>query len=123
MHLDLEKSLRELIICYFIYFNKFCLISLTFQRNKRIHCTLQTLRAPTTRKRFGVYFFYEGSLVRPYQINRSFTVHFPYQVTPTLEVLFDFVGSWDEGSITIPAFSLIGTFFDAFRAKIGSDPH
>ena len=52
-----------------------------------------------------MYFYYEGNLVRPYQFSRSSTIHFPYQVTPTLEVLFDFVDSWDKGSITIPAFS------------------
>ena len=58
-----------------------------------------------------MYFYYQGSLVRPYQIIRSFTIHFPYQVTPTLEVLFDLVDSWDEGSIIIPAFSPYWNFF------------
>ena len=56
-------------------------------------------------------------------MNGSFSVLFPYQVTPTLEVLFDFVDSWDVGSITIPDFPVIGTFFDPFRAKFGPDSY
>ena len=51
-----------------------------------------------------MYFYYEGSLVRPYQLNRSFTVHFPYQLILTLEVLWIFV-------------------FDTFPAKFGPDPY
>ena len=126
MHLDLQESLWELIILFAILFavlTNFALFLDYFREPNVFTAHCKHFQLHQQEKCLGMYFYYEGSLVRPYQINRSFTVLFPYQVTPTLEVLFDFIDSWDEGSITIPAFSPKWNFFDAFRAKLGPDPH
>ena len=57
-----------------------------------------------------MHFYYQGSLVRHYQINRSFTIHFPYEVTPTLEVLFDFVLLGQRFDINTSFFPLLELF-------------
>ena len=57
-----------------------------------------------------MHFHYQGSLVRPYQINRSFTIHFPYEVTPTLELLFDFVLLGQRFDIKTSFFPLLELF-------------